>query len=302
MKKIFSNMMILAALLTAGAAMTACSNDETAINEQPVMKTYKVNINATKASDAMTRALGWDGTKLISTWTASTDKVRMYLIPDEPDELSDEPDELSYVGDLTAQSSGVSTALTGEWSVSPVPAAGKSLYLVNSNGTRTYSGQLGTFEDISANFDYAEAVTEIKDNGGSNEIVTDDAVFYNCQSIVKFTLQDKSTSSPIKATSLKVSFKGPGDNDALVTSLTYSPYAITCGELTINPTGPSGTSEIWAALSNGLSPVIPDPYIGTTPVKVILTATVGSDTYTCEQASVSFENGKYYTITANMTK
>lgn len=289
MKKIFSNMMILAALLTAGAAMTACSNDETAINEQPVMKTYKVNINATKAGDAMTRALGWDGSKLISTWTASTDKVKVYL----PGKGSN-----TYAGELTAQSSGVTTTLTGTWTIATPPDVGDWLILAYPKSSITYAGQVGTLEDISDNFDYAEAITVVKASKVDGEIGTDDAVFYNRQSVVKFTLVDKATSNSINATSLTVSFKDASNDDVLITAYDYPTDAWSYGEVTINT---SAKSEIWAALSNVLALGRSD-LDDVDPVTVTLTATVGSDTYKCEQAGVVFRNGKYYTITANMTK
>lgn len=289
MKKIFSNMMILAALLTAGAAMTACSNDETAINEQPVMKTYKVNINATKAGDAMTRALGWDGSKLISTWTASTDRVKVYL----PGKGSN-----TYAGELTAQSSGVTTTLTGTWEIATPPDVGDWLILAYPKSSITYAGQVGTLEDISDNFDYAEAITEVKASKVDGEIGTDDAVFYNRQSVVKFTLVDKATSNTINATSLTVSFKDASNKDVLITAYDYPTDTESYGEVTINT---SAKSEIWAALSNVLALGRSD-LDDVDPVTVTLTATVGSDTYKCEEAGVVFRNGKYYTITANMTK
>lgn len=289
MKKIFSNMMILAALLTAGAAMTACSNDETAINEQPVMKTYKVNINATKAGDAMTRALGWDGSKLISTWTASTDRVKVYL----PGKGSN-----TYAGELTAQSSGVTTTLTGTWAIATPPDVGDWLILAYPKSSITYAGQVGTLEDISDNFDYAEAITEVKASKVDGEIGTDDAVFYNRQSVVKFTLVDKATSNTINATSLTVSFKDASNKDVLITAYDYPTDTESYGEVTINT---SAKSEIWAALSNVLALGRSD-LDDVDPVTVTLTATVGSDTYKCEEAGVVFRNGKYYTITANMTK
>ena len=289
MKKIFSNMMILAALLTAGAAMTACSNDETAINEQPVMKTYEMNINASKSNDAMTRALGWDGSKLISTWTASTDKVKVYL----PGKGSN-----TYAGELTAQSSGVTTTLTGTWTIATPPDVGDWLLLAYPKSSITYAGQVGTLEDISDNFDYAEAITEVKASKVDGEISTDDAVFYNRQSVVKFTLVDKATSNSINATSLTVSFKDASNDDVLITAYDYPTDTETYGEVTINT---SAKSEIWAALSNALALGVSE-LDDVDPVTVTLTATVGSDTYKCEQAGVVFRNGKYYTITANMTK
>ena len=59
MKKYFSNIRTLAALLMAGAAFAACSSDDNSI-EQPANptapKTYTLTVNASKG-DASTRAL-----------------------------------------------------------------------------------------------------------------------------------------------------------------------------------------------------------------------------------------------------
>jgi hypothetical protein len=74
MKKYFSNIFALAALLMAGAAFTACSSDDNSI-EQPANpageKTYTLTINASKGANASTRALALNGTKLVASWADS---------------------------------------------------------------------------------------------------------------------------------------------------------------------------------------------------------------------------------------
>ena len=62
MKKIISSTKMLAALLMAGAAFTACSNDDNIIDEQPNgARTYKMTVDATIGEKAQTRGLYFDG-------------------------------------------------------------------------------------------------------------------------------------------------------------------------------------------------------------------------------------------------
>lgn len=80
MKNILSNTKMLAALLIAGNAFTACSEKDNIIEEQPaVVKTYKMVVDASIGDDAKTRALYFDNnnTSLKAKW-ASTDKVSVF--------------------------------------------------------------------------------------------------------------------------------------------------------------------------------------------------------------------------------
>ena len=291
MKKILSDMMILAGLLTAGAAINACSNDDNI--DEPAVKTYKVKINASKNSNGLTRAIGFEDDALVATWTATTDKVKVYT----PGKGSND-----YVGELTAQSSGVSTKLERTWTTATPPTVGDWLMLAYPKTQITYAGQVGTLADISANFDYAEAIVEVVSGKGTgtDEIVTSEAVFDNLQSVVKFTLLNKADDLPLNASSLTVRFKDSSDNDVLITSYDYATDARTYGEVTITPSG-GAKSEIWAALSNDLS-LFCSELDSVEPVTIIVTATVGDDTYSCTQADVEFRNSKYYAITVRMTK
>ena len=74
MKKIMTNIKTLAALLMAGAALTACSSEDNFMNDQPANptepQTYTMTIQATKATGdaAQMRGLSLDGKTLNVKW------------------------------------------------------------------------------------------------------------------------------------------------------------------------------------------------------------------------------------------
>lgn len=177
MKKMNVSIKMLAALLMAGAAMTACTNDDTIAEEQqPIneVKTYNVVINASKGGDeATTRALGFDGTALKTTWTTG-DAVRVVN------------SSSTQIGTLYAESDGESTKLKG--TVSGTVNNGDTWTL--KYGVQPYNNQgNGTLEAIST-YDGAEATVNVTDASTTN-ITTSDADFVNQQAIIKFTLSDK---------------------------------------------------------------------------------------------------------------
>ena len=194
MKKIMTNIKTLAALLMAVAGTTACSSeDDIAVDtlpQKPAEQTYTMTVEASKGSDATTRALSLDGTTLNATWTEG-DKVEVW---------SSDGTTVKY-GTLTAQSSGSSTTLTGEMDFPPTLSTGLSLllkYLSND-----YSKQTGTLDYIASHCDYATARVKLTGISGS-EITTTPATFQNQQAIVKFTLKD-SDGTAISAWKLTVS-------------------------------------------------------------------------------------------------
>jgi len=74
MKKTFKNIRTLAALLIASAAFSACSNEDSAIigeqpaSEQQAPQVYTLTIDASMDGGAQTRALEFEGTKLVAKW------------------------------------------------------------------------------------------------------------------------------------------------------------------------------------------------------------------------------------------
>ena len=169
-------------------------------------------------------------------------------------------------GYLVAEESGASTRLSGELTGSI--AAGDMLTLKYLSPD--YATQLGTIEYISANCDYAvaENVEVISISGGTIYTVGE-AAFENRQAVVKFTLLNKADDAALSGTTQLV---------------------VKVGEATYTVTPASATSEMYVALPG---------FAGQT---VTLTATVGSDTYAYEKTGATFENGKFYPVTAKLTK
>ena len=259
------NILSMAALLIASAAVfTACSSDDNITSEQPansVQKTYTMTVNATKGGDATTRALTLGrndaNTKnvLNATW-ATTENVYV------------KKGDTWANGSLQPESDGATATLKGELSGIGIAADDVLTLQFPKSGDISYDGQVGTLEDIAANFDYATATVTVASVSATGNIVptTATTTFENHQAIVKFTLTDKATSSAINTTKLVIS--------------------VGATDYTINPT--SATNEIYAAIP------------GFTGQTVKLTTTVGDYTYIYEKPSVSFTNGQYYEIGVKM--
>ena len=170
MKKYIQHFYILAVALLAATAFTACSNnDDEQANVLPV-NTYTITVNATKGDDASVapsnRALSIPGSQLIASWTQN-DVVKVYKSE-------------TYLGDLTAQSSGVSTTLTGTLTTSGISVNDElTLKFLSPN----YASQTGTLDYIAANCDYATSTVTVSSINGNN-ITTTPATFANQQAIV----------------------------------------------------------------------------------------------------------------------
>ena len=188
---------MLAALLMAGAAFTACSDKDEIINEQPVNPAtkYSMTVDATMGEGAQTRGLYMDGSALKVKWY-NTDQVSVF-----PAAWS----RTAYGTLIAAASDNGSTTLTGD--LTTLPTAGDHLNLLFPRATWDYTGQTGVLlsdaNSIETKYDYALADVEVNSVSG-NAITTTTANFASQQAIVKFTLQDKGGNA-IKATSLNVS-------------------------------------------------------------------------------------------------
>ncbi len=270
MKIILKHILNTSALLLTGIVFAGCSSSDAPI-EQPINPTgkYTMTVNASKGSDATTRALYFDGTALNVKWTA-TEKVAVY-----------NEGWSSPLGTLTAAaSSDGNTTLSGD--LTTAPAVDDKLYLLFPRAEWDYTNQKGvllTADDdtyaIEKRYDYALADVKVKGVDDKKKItIYDDASFVSQQAIVKFTLQNAKGES-LAVDKLTVSATGLKTSDT------------TTGDITITPA--SATNEIYAALS------------GISDTKVTLTAKKGSDTYALTTPSnVSFADGKYYTVTAKL--
>lgn len=187
---------MLAALLMAGAAFTACSDKDNIIEEQPAAaRTYKMTVDASMDGGAQTRALYFNSTSLDVKW-ASNDHVSVF-----PETWS----RTAY-GTLTAAASdNGSTTLSGD--LTTAPKAGDNLKLLFPRATWDYTGQTGVLlsnaNSIEKKYDYAVADVTVN-SVTSNAIATTTANFTNQQAIVKFTLQ-KQNGDALNASSLTIS-------------------------------------------------------------------------------------------------
>ena len=252
-KKMKTNFLTLAALLLAGAAVVSCSKDTENTNPEtqaaPVeVKTYTMTVEASKGGE--TRALADAGTTLTSTWSVG-DVVKVYNSSN------------TEIGELTAQSAGASTTLSG--TLTTLPSNGDELTLKYLSPTyNTQDGTLtGSDNSIDKVCDYAEATVTATVSGTS--VTTGAASFASKQAIVKFTLKN-------------------GDG-----ALSTTKFIVYVGgiEYEVNPA--SAASVIYVALP------------GFSEKAITLTAPVGNDTYTYEKTDVSFTDGKFYRITVKMT-
>ena len=200
------NIRTLAAIMICGIALAACSDkdndDNTNIVNNPdpanvetvctpsLPQSCTLTITATKGNDAsLSKALSLtnDDKTLNASWKQD-EKVAVY-------------NGDTKIGELTAESDGASTTLSGD-NLSPAPSAGNTLTLKFDE--TDYSGQDGTLATIASTYDYATATVTVKSVSADGNITIEESAanFENQQAIVKFTLSSDGTA--INATSLKV--------------------------------------------------------------------------------------------------
>ena len=313
MKKYFSNIRTLAALLMAGAAFTACSSDDN-ISEQPANpageKVYTLTVNATKGGDAQTRALNLDGEKLVASWE-TTDYIAVININKyysssgslNPTNISADGNSATLTGTVTGVAEGDDLILTCHFhSISDFAKQNGRL-----NGDAVNSAEA---------YDQAEAtvtVASIDDSG--NITTTADASFTTQTAMIKFTLQDNAaTPKKINATSLnvKATITLPAPLSTTITedlfTFTIAPEAYTY----------NGNGILYYALPSAATLAGPiatklkaDPYKLTTITEsdvvtllasatITFTASDGVNTYTVDKTGYPFAAGSYYTSTLTM--
>ena len=287
MQKFITDIKSLAALLMAGAAFAACSGDDNIVEElpaTPAQHTYTMTIEASKGggSDATTRALSIDGSGALNATWETSNEVKAYNYTKSS----------ALTGSLKPQSDGASATLTG--SLTGSVAVNDIINLRWPSVDADYTGQDGTLETIAQRYDYTTGVAKVTSVNGTTIGAEDSShggpvLFTNSQAIVKFTLIDKATGSPINATRLTIDAKFNGES-RLIQSITY-PDAYKIGPITINRTTPTG-NVVYAAL----------PFSSQASFTFDLTATDGKYTYTYEKAGVTMLNGRYYEITVKMTR
>ena len=301
MKKYFSNIRTLAALLMAGAAFAACSNEENAI-EQPVSpageQVYTFTIKATN-DGASTRALSLDGTKLVASWT-NGDELKVYNVTKNA----------ALTGTLTASNASGATAtfsgsLTGTIEKNDV----LTLSYHQPAGFSDYAAQTGTLASA-AGRDFATASVTVASVTSGNITTTADASFTTQTAVLKLHLSEEFLSEEINATSLTLSAKmdvpyvGEMTAEIATFDLSGDPYS----------EEDNGRGVLYFALPSAsivaeyLAGRLGNASLATTIAGLLPTATLsftaykGSYYYTKDKEGYPFEGGKYYTSELTMTK
>ena len=269
-------------LLTIGLALTACSSDDS--NIEQVRTTYTMTIDATKganeaASRATTRALSLDGNTLNTLW-ATTERVYV-----QGRKVSDNS-YFWFEGYLQPQYAGTTTRLNGTislpagWSYSSVDEAIGYPNYVTLQFPRPYvldyTGQIGTLADIAARYDYATASIEVGIDQDRIVVPTQETVeFENQQAIVKFTLKTSDGTALLSPTALTIQYSKESLSLTSIPATTYTT---------------NGPGVLFVAIP------------GFESKDVTLTANVAGTPYTFTKSGITFENGKYYEINVKMTK
>lgn len=314
MKKFLTSIKILAILLMAGTALTACSEDINIIDEQPVdpaTQKYTMTVKASKDGDVATKALSLDGTTLNATWNEG-EEVLVYQ-------------NGSKIGTLTAAAStDASTTLSG--TLDSAPDAGQALtFYFHTAANPSYSGQDGTLTMIASTYDFCSPATVASDDftvdAGNKKVNVPAGISFgaNKQAIVKFTFLDKADGTTLLSpSSITASVDVASAYSALKPGIYAAATAVGVtlpyeSNITIPATTytENGEGIIYLAIPDKLEGIVLPAYIlpylpENTDIKdyfdFTLTAKVGSDTYTLTKSGFPFENGKYYAITSKMTK
>ena len=288
MKSMRSNIKTLAALLMAGAAMTACSNnDENILEEvsQPDQpKVYTMTVDATKGDNG-TRGLVLDGDNLNVKWDQGE---TVYVM-----KWDEEESKWYEIGELTAVASeNASTTLNG--TLREAPEANKTKLFLHGTSV-SYDNQQGTLQYIAENCDFATAmIKNIETDETSNNFIVSGVELISQQAIVKFQLKDKEGNS-LNVTKLEIEdSEGNMYNELNAFTGNLQDLGHVNGSVEINYS--AGTGTMFVALSNVVQ-----------SSKLKLTATVPVEgqyayTYVYEKTGVALEAGKYYDITVKMKK
>ena len=323
MKKIFSNIRTMAALLMAGAAFAACSSSDDTIEQKPAQtgkQVYTLTVNASKAGKASTRALDLDGESLEVTWELN-------------DELTVENSSGKWLGTLTATSvSGSTATFSGELlgSISSgdaltltyhpteidfnfssvVGADGQKVTSTPSGAFTKQDGTLNGSTKSAENLDFATAEVTVASVDNHKITTTADAVFTTKTALAKVILTDGT--NPINATKLKMTGKkyvaSKNINlefdilnfENLSTSITDGIYYFAL------PSKAAIVDRVVNFLSQSpslswIDEATMNDFMET--ATFTFTATVGDDTYTVEKTGYKFEAGKYYkNVTLTMAK
>lgn len=277
MKKTFANIRTLAAVLMTSAALVACNKEYNATAEQ-TPQVYTLTIDASMDGGAQTRALEFEGTKLVAKW-ANDETVDVRFGPTLLGTLT--VSNVSADG-KTCTLSGTLTGTINKYDV---------LRFHYNYTSPVNESQTGTLASTAAS-DYAMAAVTVKSVDGGNITLESEPSFQTQVAVLKITMQD-ALANKLNATSLKITI---GDKDLC----TLSPNATAYSE--------NGDGVVYFALpsahrvyTEGISSIGLDE-AELAAATVTFTATAGGNTYITTKTGYPFAAGKYYATTLTMAK
>ena len=226
MKKITTNFLRTAGLSLAAAValcgMTACTNDDNIITDEPAtgqpaaVTAYQVSIPATIGGDGTTRAVDYNSVTggLDATFTTA-DNIVVYLNKGAQSCYSTEskdvysklhPDQAGKSANLTGTMKFVrnyelGTSEPSAWATLDVNDE-LTLYYNTANGVFDYSGQTGTLAGLSG-YDFAEATVTVESATGTSTggytATTTKAQFKNAQSMFRLVFSGLPTGVGVKS-------------------------------------------------------------------------------------------------------
>ena len=310
MKKITTNFLRTAGLSLAAAAvalcgMTACTNDDNIIADEPATEqpaavtAYQVSIPATIGGDGTTRAVDYNSETggLDATFTTA-DNIVVYLNKGAQSCYSTEskdvysklhPDQAGKSANLTGtmkfvRNYALGTSEPSAWATLDVNDE-LTLYYNTANGVFDYSGQTGTLAGLSG-YDFAEATVTVESATGTSTdgytATTTKAQFKNAQSMFRLAFSGLPTGVGVK--SVTVSSAGGKLHTRNVSTGNVS-ITLDDAARTANGEGVVYAALRFDALGSGETDDVTFYVTGTDDV--LYTATKTSP-------SGGFANGKYY--------
>lgn len=279
MKKVLLSISAVAAMIAMTTTLSACSSDD---EQKEQGTTSKLILDAEKtdyfdAGEFGTRAISLtDDETAINTAWQTTDVVTVFKDnwQSKIGELNPHPEK------VPAGSSPQRTKLEGYITYNNLKA-GDALNLIYPRPDWKYTGQKGTIEDISKNFDYITTninVVYIDTNDSGNPVYSTTALFGKAQqAIVRFTLL-KTDGTALVVPELSITSAG----NQLVKACSLNGTATEKGgALVITPASP--TNVFYVAIRNDNEGA--DQYT--------LTATVDGKLYTYTRSDITLVRGNY---------
>ena len=239
-----------ASLLGMAALLTGCSNEEELASQAPSM-TYKATVIASKGNiegleslDQDTRAIFVGGnTNRFATLWDKDDKVKVYKNGAEVGTLSlnDAANE-QYQGTKDAYLSGT---LTGSF------AAGDEVELYLPSKERSYTGQTGSINSLSANYTFQTTKVKVAEVSGST-ITLEKANMTHRQAYLKLRVRDENDKLLHPSLVTISAITDDGNANRIVTSVAADGTVDEYGDIVITPAIDYGEypSELYVAILN----------------------------------------------------